>query len=164
MKPGRYAFVLVVLSLALTGCRQGDGALPPQDGDIPNRIGDLGRDLASAAGGDKQAPQDTADDLAVFVKTGEPEKAARDLAVGTATALAGLKVKDETTQALANQLWLVVAGRQLSERQVEKLQADFKGTLASAGVPDQTAQSVSAKVPAVQKLVTSRTRRWYEFF
>jgi hypothetical protein len=131
---------------------------------VPNRLDDLGRDLASVVGGDKQAPQDLADDLAVFVSGPEPEKASRELARQTALVVAGSKLNEQGVKALANHLWVAVAAKELNEKQVEKLQTDLKGTLMTAGVSDQNAEGVSSQVKEVQKVVTTRSRRWYEFF
>jgi hypothetical protein len=158
------ATLCVVLALGLAGCRQSDGPLPKEEGEVPNRLDDLSRDLTSVVGGDRQAPQDLADDLVVFVPRRESEPAARELASRTATAVAGSKLSAENARTLASHLWVAVAATDLSGKQVEKLQADLKSTLTSAGVPDQTAQGVSDQVKDVQKVVTTRSRRWYEFF
>ena len=57
------ACAIVVLGLALTACRQADGALPPATGDVPNELGDISRDLWNVANGSPQGVEDLASDL-----------------------------------------------------------------------------------------------------
>jgi hypothetical protein len=163
MKP-IVASLCLVVSCGLSGCRQSDATMPPVVGDVPNRLEDIGRDLSNAAGGDQQAPQELADDLALFVRTPEADAAARDLARQVATTLSGAKLTDDATRQLASHLWVTVAAPDLSDRQVETLQSDVKGTLVSVGIADPNAQRISDQVGAVQKVVNTRGRRWYEFF
>jgi hypothetical protein len=61
-------------------------------------------------------------------------------------------------------LWLSVAARDISERQIESLQNDTQSLLASVGIPEERAQQVAVQVGEVQRAVTNRPRRWYEFF
>jgi hypothetical protein len=156
----------VCLAAALvTGCRQGEGTMPRAEGDVPNRIGDLSRDLMSIAGGEVQARQDLADDLRVFV---DSEAAAipivNDLSQRTGEALSGKKLTEQNSQKLAQQLWVAVAGRELSEKQVATLKNDYQATLIASGVPQDRAQGIASQVEAVQKTVGDRKRRWYELF
>jgi hypothetical protein len=163
------AHILCGLSLAaaltVAGCRQGEGTMPRAEGDVPNRIGDLSRDIMSIAGGEVQARQDLADDLTVFV---DSEAAAvplvTDLSQRTGEALSGKKLTEQNSQKLAQQLWVTVAARDLSEKQIETLKNDYQATLVASGVPQDRAQGIAAQVAAVQKTVGDRRRRWYELF
>src|SRR6188474_1004114 len=55
--------LVLVAALGAGGCKQGDGALPAKINDVPNRLGDLQRDLAAVVGGEQQAVQDLTDGL-----------------------------------------------------------------------------------------------------
>jgi len=156
--------VCLAAALCAGGCRQAEGPLPKAEGDVPNRLGDLGRDLQNVAGGDKQAPQDLRDDLIVFVDKRERAQPVEELSRRTSEAIAGRKLSDQHAQQLAQQLWTTVAARELSDRQVQNLQKDVQATLTAVGVPDDRAKLVVAQVNDVQKAVSDRRRRWYEWF
>lgn len=158
------AGVCLVAALVAGGCRQPEGPLPKAEGDVPNRVGDLGRDLQSIAGGDSQAPKDLRDDLIVFVDRADRVPPVEELTRRTSDAIVGKKLPDQNAQQLAQQLWTTVAARQLSSKQVESLQKDMQATLTSVGVAEDRAQNVAAQVAEVQKVVSERKRRWYEFF
>jgi hypothetical protein len=153
-----------MLVLALAGCRQADGPVPVAEGDTPNRLQDLSRDLQNVAGGDAAAPRDLADDLRVFVDDAANAPAVNELARRASEVVAGKQLNEQSAQRLAHQLWTAVAAREMSERQVESLQNDTQALLVSLGVPEDNAQNVAAQVGDVQKAVSSRQRRWYEFF
>ena len=52
-----------------------DGPMPDvKADDVPNQLGDLGRDLSGVVNGDPQARQDFVDDLMVFVKVARRRK------------------------------------------------------------------------------------------
>jgi hypothetical protein len=158
--------VSVALLVVAAGCRQPDGAMPPETGEVPNRLVDIGRDLQSAASGDSQAGADLGDDLAVFVgQPGEKGDAeTRELSRRVAAAIAGKPLPGDASERLARQLWHAVAASDLSARQVEKLQEDLKETMTGLGVAEPQAQAVVTQVAEVQKAVTDRTARWYELF
>jgi hypothetical protein len=61
-------------------------------------------------------------------------------------------------------LWTTVAARQLSDKQVQSLQKDMQTTLTAVGVAEDRTQRVVAQVGDVQKTVSDRKRRWYEWF
>jgi len=152
-------------ALCASGCRQPDGAVPKAEGDVPNRVGDLGRDLQNIAGGDKQAPQDLRDDLVVFLDNRKERfPSVEELSRRASEAVAGKNLSDQNAQQLAQQLWTTVAARQLSDKQVQSLQKDVQTTLTAVGVADDRAQRVVAQVGDVQKSVSDRKRRWYEWF
>ncbi len=156
---------MLVLCVAVAGCRQADGPPPPTSDEVQNRIADLGRDLGSVARGDMQARQDLADDLRVFVD-GKPEATAplNELARRASEVVAGKMLTDQNAQRLAHHLWTTAAARELSERQVETLQNDVHALLVSMGVAEDDALNVAAQVAEVQTAVTDRQKRWYEFF
>lgn len=71
---------------------------------------------------------------------------------------------EQAAQRLTHNLWLSVAARDISERQVESLQNDTQSLLVSVGVAEVRAQEVATQVGEVQRAVTDRPRRWYELF
>jgi hypothetical protein len=151
----------VVVLVFAVACSQSDGPLPVAQGDTPNRLQDLAKDLQNIVNGDREAPKDLADDLTVFVdKPAEP--ATRDLAQRTAMALQKTRLPDAQAQQLANQLWVAVTATQISGPQRRTLQDDTKKQLTTIGASDQNATSVAAAIDNVQKVVNTRKRRWYE--
>ena len=163
----RIAFVLAVTLLIGAGCRQADGPMPTPSGDVPNRLGDISRDLMSVARGDQQAPSDLAEDLRVFVDGPDASTAAPaldELARRVSAVLAGKSLSEQNAQRLAHQLWTAVAAREMSERQVETLQNEMQALLVSVGVAEGSATTAAQQVSDVQAQITQRQRRWYELF
>jgi hypothetical protein len=158
------AAVLMTVSLLGAGCRQADGEMPAPQGEMPNRIGDISRDLRSVAGGDTQARQDLSDDLVAFVEEDSVHPALEELARRTSELVSGKNLSEQQAQRLAHHLWTSVSARELSQRQVETLQNEVNALLVEIGAPEGNAQTVSAQVGEVQKLVSTRPRRWYEVF
>ena len=146
----------------MAGCRQSDGAWPVEKNEVPNRLHDLQRDLESVAGGEADGPKDLADDLAVFADAPEGATAARTLAGSVSVVLVKRKVTEDGLKQLATILWKAVGSRELSERQVDALKDDMRGTLIAMGVMQSDANAVADRVGQTQKAVTQRTRRWYE--
>jgi hypothetical protein len=156
--------LIVIVSLAIAGCRQGDGPMPTAEGEVQNRLVDISRDLMSVSRGDTQARQDLADDLRVFVDRQEAVPAANELARRTSDVVDGKALNEQNAERLAHHLWTAAAAREMSQRQVESLQNDLHAFLVSVGVPEDNALNVASQAGEVQKLVTTRERRWYEFF
>ena len=155
--------VVVALSLSAAGCRQSDGPMPTIQREVTNRLGDLSRDLQSAAGGEAQAKADYADDLRVFARSPEGETAAAAWGLRVAGAVANnKKLTEQAAQQLAHTSWTVVAGTQFSQRQAETLKNDLKAQLLALGVAEDQSTSLAEQVLDVQKAVTTRARRWYE--
>ncbi len=154
--------LVLVAALGAAGCKQGDGALPAKNADVPNRLGDLQRDLAAVVGGDQQAIQDLSDDLLVFTDEPEGQMATRVLANTVCTMLVKRPVNDETQAKIVNLLWTAVAARELSERQVDGLKDELRNTLLGVRVTQPDANLAAGRVGDVQNAVTLRTRRWYE--
>jgi hypothetical protein len=155
--------LLVAAAMAAGGCRQADGELPARDGEVPNRLEDIRKDLLSIAGGNREAANDLGDDLSVFAEA-RGNAAARTLARQVGDAVAASQLNEEAAGRLAEQLWIAVAGRDLSERQVQALQEDVEELLMSAGASQQHADAAGQQIDEVQKAVTARSRRWYERF
>jgi hypothetical protein len=156
--------LIVIVSLAIAGCRQADGPMPTTEGEVPNRLVDISRDLMSASRGDTQARQDLAADLRVFVSKQEAVPAANELARRTSEVVDGKALNDQNAERLAHHLWTAAAAREMSQRQVESLQNDLHALLVSMGVPEDNALNVASQAGEVQRLVTTRERRWYEFY
>ena len=154
--------LVFVAALGAAGCKQGDGAPPAKNADVPNRLGDLQRDLAAVVGGEQQAIQDLSDDLLVFTDEPEGQKATRVLANTVCTMLVKRPGTDETQAKIVSLLWTAVAARELSERQVDGLKDELRNTLLAVGVTQPDANLAAGRVGDVQNAVTLRTRRWYE--
>ncbi len=157
----------LVVSFCLCGCRQADGPLPVADSEAKNRLEDINKDFGNIAAGHAEASQDLSDDLRVFLDLYEhpdSEPSVTELAKQVASALPRTPLAEERGLELARQLWLSIASRELSEKQVETLQNDVRAALIGVGVADTSAQTIVAQVRTVQSYVTDRKRRWYEAF
>jgi hypothetical protein len=155
-------FIALLSAVCVTACRQPDGAWPAENGDTPNRLHDLTRDLQSVAGGEAEAPKDLADDLAVFAEKPAGVSAARNLADGVSATIRKRSASEDACKQIASILWKSVASRQLSARQVDSLKDDMRGVLTSLGVSQAEANVVADRIGQTQEAVTVRTRRWYE--
>ena len=161
------AALCVAVALAAAGCRMSDGPMPTPTSEDLNRLDDLRRDVGNVVGGNQEGRKDFADDLLVFVTPGarpEAPAAINELARLIADAAVASKLKEEALPPLLKQVWVAVAARELSEKQVATLQADVRTTLAGLGVPEPSQQAISSQIVVVQKAVTDRSRRWYEVF
>jgi TolB-like protein len=157
--------IALVYAACVLGCSQADGGLPPAAGEVPNRIGDLGRNLDNISRGDASGEKDLADDLMTFAQTKPAADAPiADLSRVVAQALSGRTLSAESVGVLARQLWLTVAARDFSEKQIESLQADVRAAALAAGIAPEVAGAIATQAAAVQKVVTDRQRRWYEVF
>jgi len=154
--------LVLVAALGVGACKQGDGALPAKNNDVPNRLGDLQRDLAAVVGGEQQAIQDLTDDLLVFTDEPEGQAATKALSMTVCSMLVKKPVNDEMQAKIVSLLWTTVAARELSERQVDGLKDDVRNTLLAVGVTQPDANLAAGRVGDVQNAVTLRTRRWYE--
>jgi hypothetical protein len=152
----------VIAAMGAGACKQGDGTLPAKVDDVPNRLGDLQRDLSAVVGGQQQAIQDLTDDLIVFTDEPDAQAATKAMAMTVAPMLVNRPVNDDTQMKIVTLLWTAVAARELSERQVDALKDDVRNTLLSVGVTQPDANLAAGRVGDVQKAVTLRTRRWYE--
>lgn len=139
--------------------------MPTPNQNVQDDLHDISRDLAYiASGSDPAAPTDLAYDLKKYVTREEAGPAVEELSRRTAGAVASKKLPEQTAQRLAHTLWLSIAATDMSDRQVEGLQGDAQSMLVSIGVADADAQQVAAQVGEVQRAVTRRQRRWYEWF
>lgn len=155
--------VIVAAAFQLAACRQADGPMPESTTSTPNELGDISRDLQNLATGDPAGPKDLSDDISHYAEgTSGGQAAAAELSRRLGAALTGKAFKLAQAAPVAHACWVAVAGRQLSEKQVEGLKNEMKTELMSLGVNEQQAQSVADQVGAVQQTVTARHRRWYE--
>ena len=137
--------------------------MPEATPSTTNELGDISRDLQNLASGDPGGPKDLADDISHYAEdTNGGEAAAAELSRRLGTALTGKMFKLAQAMPVAHTCWVTVAGRQLSEKQVEALMNEMKSQLMSLGVNEQQAQTVADQVGLVQQAVTARHRRWYE--
>ena len=164
MKSLFHCALILVAGVSVGACRQADGLVPTPSAEAQSEIGDISRDLQSIAAREAQASADLADDLRKYAELTSLQPAIDELSRRTASVVAGSTLTEEAAQQLAHDLWVVVVAREMSERQVESLQSDFTSVLMSAGIDEGRAQPVAAQVEETQRLVTTRTRRWYEFF
>src|SRR3954468_18813281 len=92
----RHSFyvLICVAALALTGCRQADGPMPPATGTVPNELGDISRDLQNLASGKPDGPKDLSEDISHYAQgTNGGEDAARELSRRLGQALTGKSFK-----------------------------------------------------------------------
>jgi hypothetical protein len=164
MKPFVVHAALVALVISGAGCRQADGALPTPQGEVPDRLEDLSRDLMAVARGETQAKQDFTDDLRVFARNPQGETAVTAFGMRIGEAIAGTNLTEQSAQQLAHTSWTVVGATELSDRQVEALRNDVQAQLTALGIPEDQSAALAGQVPEVQKAITTRPRRWYEVF
>ena len=130
---------------------------------MPNELGDISRDRQNLASGKPEGPKDLSDDISHYAQgTNGGEAAAVELSQRLGQALTGKTFKLAQALPVAHTCWVAVAGRQLSEKQIENLQNEMKSELMSLGASDSQAQTVAVQVGVVQQAVTARHRRWYE--
>ena len=158
-----YAVIVVAAACQLAACRQADGPMPESTASTPNELGAISRDLQNLAGGDPSGPKDLSDDISHYAEgTSGGQSAATEMSRRLGEALKGKTFKLQQAMPVAHSCWVAVAGRQLSEKQVDALKNEMKSGLMSLGANDQQAQSVADQVGVVQQAVTARHRRWYE--
>ena len=151
-------------TLLLAGCQQDDGPVPAKDEEVTNRIEDVAHDLSNVAGGNQQAPGELAEDLVGFLDGAPGREAAEELGRRLAKAVVGRKMTEETARKLAEQLWVGMAARELSERQQENVINEVRESLSAISVERADVEAVATQAGEVQKAVSTRTRRWYERF
>jgi hypothetical protein len=156
--------LICVSVLILVGCRQPDGEVPTPNAVVQEELGDVAKDLQYIANArDPEAPKDLAVDLRKYARP-SALPAVDELSRRTAGAVAGSQLTEQAAQRLTHNLWLSVAARDISERQIESLQNDTHSLLVSVGISEDRAEQVAVQVGEVQRAVTSRPRRWYELF
>lgn len=161
------ASLLCLLTLALSfsiACQQADGPMPEKNEEVTNRIDDLSRDIANVARGDRQAPGEFLDDLMLFGDASPAAEDVRALGQTLSSAVAGKRLSDEGAKQVAEQLWLVTAGRELSERQRQGVVDDLSEALSGAGLTSEAIEPVVTAATSVQAKSSTRPRRWYERF
>jgi hypothetical protein len=154
--------VALVCALQFAACRQADGPLPATTPDTSNELGDISRDMQAVAGGDASGQKDLTDDIGHYAQETSGAAAAAELSRRIAEALKGKNIKAGQAMPVAHTSWVAVAGRQLSEKQIDSLKNDMKTQLMSLGADEQHAQAAADQVGVVQQAVTARHRRWYE--
>ena len=156
--------MVVVLALGAAGCKQADG--PLLDAATSDRVGDMsdiGKDLMAIQAKDPGGAADFIEDLSKLCPERPGEEPSRELAARVASAVqAGGKLTMPDAVKLGTILWQTVAAREISTSQAKALREDVKQVLTSAGVADTGA--VLDQMTVVQKAITRRQARWYEFF
>ena len=161
----RLLLAVIVVSASLFGaCRQSDGEMPVAEGEVPGRLSDLSRDLLRVAAHTPESREEFVEDLAVFADDKAAEGAITTFGARVSDAVEEAKLTEDTAQQLARALWVVVAGSELSPRQVEAAGNDLKQQLTAAGVPAERSDAVVAEIENVQEVVNVRQWRWYELF
>jgi hypothetical protein len=156
---------VAVLTLASTACRQTDGPTPTPTPDQQNEIGDLSRNLVNLVNKDPAAAEDLRSDLAKYSPNEDATVASHELTRRLAEAVtSGARLDEPTAQKLARTLWLAMTATEYSERQVEALENELKGTLVAAGVAENRAQPVADQLGVVQERITANPKRWYQVF
>ena len=162
---GAHYLLIAVVAVLAAGCRQADGPIPAPNATVQEELVDVGRDLDDiATGRDPAGSKNLADDLRKYARRSTAVPAVDELSRRAAGAVAGTKLSEQAAQRMAHTLWLSIAAREISERQIESLQNDTQSLLMSIGIAEENAQQVAAQVGEVQRAVTDRPRRWYELF
>lgn len=160
MGTARLAAVLAVV-LALSGCRQPDGAVPEPQGDQNNRIEDISRDLQNLTRQDADAPAELLDDLTNLEPVARPQEQLKAVADALAAALAGATLSDEEAHQIATLVFQLVAVRDMSEAQIEQVAADLRDQLVKAGAMPEAADRAADAASALATEVTRNKKRWY---
>jgi hypothetical protein len=161
----RLLLILCLSAPMAAACRMADGPVPDTKvDDVPNQLGDIGRDLGGVVNGDPQARQDFVDDLMVFVRVQEAEAPVKQLAAQVVDAVVATKPSESAVAPLVEHLYVAITARELSESQVKTLQSDVQADVSRLGLDDVKARALGAQVGIVQQAVTARHRRWYEVF
>jgi hypothetical protein len=151
------------MTLSVAACRQADGPMPPTTDSVSNEIGDISRDLRTLAGGSSDAANDLSADISHYAEgTNGGQAAAVELSRRVGDAVTGKSFTVEQALPVAHTCWVAVAGRQLSEMQVDDLKGQMKSQLLALGASESQAQLAADQVGVVQQAVTQRHRRWYE--
>ena len=164
----RVWIVVCLVASVTAACRMADGPLPnPKADEVPNQLGDLGRDLSGVVNGDVQARQDFVDDMMAFVdleEAPEAEAPVKQLASQVLDAVVATKPQEAAVAPLLEHLYVAIRARELSENQVKTLEENVQTAASRMGVDDVKARALAAQAGIVQQAVTDRHRRWYEVF
>ena len=163
---GRYIFICAwcfVAALTTAACRQPDGPLPTESVEDPNRLTDVARDLLNIASGDANAPREFADDVKVWgTKSNDSWDPGDVLAQDLAAALKGTMLTEKSAAELARHIWIAAAGRELSSRQVDRLQDEVRDLLVSIGSTESAAGDVADQIENMQDAVTTKRTWWFQ--
>jgi hypothetical protein len=164
----RVWIVVCLVASVTAACRMADGPLPnPKADEVPNQLGDLGRDLSGVVNGDAQARQDFLDDMMAFVdleQAPDAEAPVKQLAGQVIDAVVATKAQESAVAPLLEYLYVAIRARELSENQVKTLEENVQTAASRMGVDDVKARALAAQAGIVQQAVTDRHRRWYEVF
>jgi hypothetical protein len=165
MRTNRVVPVIVaVVLLGISGCRQPDGSMPKPDEEQVDRIQDLSRDLQNLASGNADAPKELGDDLTIISRMPVPEARVQELVQALQASLRGKALPDEAAKRLAENLFVVMSARQLSDRQIQSLQMDITNQVKALGADEAAATQVATVAGSLQAEVRTRRRRWYQWF
>jgi hypothetical protein len=150
--------------LLIAGCRQADGTVPVASGEQPNKIIDIGRDLQNAANGSPDAATDLQADLDGLDSRSKPPLLVRDLSQAVTAALRGRTLSEAQSQEIARSLFVLVAGRELSRRQIDQVSTAFRQTVVSTGADPAAAERAANAASALAGQTSENRKRWYHVF
>lgn len=156
-----HATGVVLLVVALSACRQSDGAVPQPTGERVNKVEDVSRDLLALSRGDAPALPDLHNDVLGLSPEEAPRSLVEDLVSGLQAALHGRSLSANTAEELANMLFVTVMANELSERQIAALKQDVTDVLTGVGASEPAAQHVAAAVGEIQAAIGTNVRRWW---
>jgi hypothetical protein len=159
----RIAAWIAVVGAMLGGaaCRQSDGPMPVPVDEQPNRVEDLGRDLKNVASGQPEAEAELLSDLLTLDSEEPPLPLAQEVVRELGGALRGKPLGDAEAQQIARALFVVSAGRDLSQRQIGRAGEGVTEVLLKVGADETAARRASAAVTALASAVTRNRKRWY---
>lgn len=158
---GGVAATAAALLLTLAACKQPDGPMPVPAGEQPNKIEDISRDLQNVASKDANAPGELADDLSSVDPMRRPPERIVELSKTLSAALGGKSLEDDEAKRIANLLFVVLAGRDLSESQIDQISGDLRTTLTGVGADAQAAQRAADTAEELTVAITRNKKRWY---
>lgn len=155
--------LLLVLTMAVAGCRQSDGDITAPQGEQVNKADDISRDLQGVASAQQGSVNDLRDDLGNLNGQPPPDQLIGELAKRLGDALTGAALTEPAAKAIADKLFVAATARDLSERQQAMLQNDVTGALTAAGVPQAKAEPVASVVGEIQAAIGENRKRWWHW-
>jgi hypothetical protein len=158
----RRAMAAAVLLMAIAGCRQPEGPMPVPNGDQPDRIHDISRDLQNLAGKDANAPAELLDDLTNLDPLPRPAARLKELATALGDSVGGTMLPDAEAEKIANLLFVAICNRDLSLRQIAEVGQDLRTVLVTIGAKAEAADRTAAAATTLANEVTRNKKRWYQ--
>lgn len=150
--------------MATTACRQPEGPLPTPQGEMPNKLRDIGHDIGNVSLGHEDADRDLFDDLSTLNGTFRPAPLVRALNDAVVQAVGATAISETKAHEVAQLLFVVLTAESLNASQIETLGADLAAALKGAGADGASADRAATAATALQSAITLNVKRWYHLF